>query len=101
MRNFAERLEVARVLFRAGVFKPMGPAKTVKTLRGAKAWGRSPAFGFIALARRHPDAIAVIDDEGSATFEQIDRRSNALAPGLREAGVCPGDVVGLIRLEGQ
>lgn len=96
MQNFAERLEVARVLFRAGVFKPMGPAKTVKILRGAKAWGRSPAFGFIALAIRQPDAIAVIDDEGSATFEQIDRRSNALARGLREAGVCPGDVVGLM-----
>jgi len=53
-------------------------------------------MGFIALAIRQPDAVAVIDDEGTATFDDINRRSNALARGLREAGVSPGDVVGVM-----
>jgi fatty-acyl-CoA synthase len=53
-------------------------------------------MGFIALAIRQPDTVAVIDDEGSATFDEVNRRSNALARGLREAGVSPGDVVGVM-----
>ena len=96
MGNFAEKLEVAKVLYRAGIFKPVRPDKTVRMIRAAKGWGRSPAMGFIALAIRQPDAIAIIDDEGSASFDEVNRRSNALARGLREAGVSPGDVVGVM-----
>lgn len=96
MGNFAEKLEVARVLYRAGVFKPIRPDKTIRIIRAAKGWGRTPAMGFIALAIRQPDTVAVIDDDGTATFDEVNRRSNALARGLREAGVCPGDVVGVM-----
>ena len=84
------------MLYRAGIFKPIRPDKTIRIIRAAKAWGRSPAMGFIALAIRQPDAVAIIDDEGSATFDEVNRRSNALARGLREAGVSPGDVVAVM-----
>jgi fatty-acyl-CoA synthase len=84
------------VLHRAGIFKPIRPDKTIRIIRAAKVWGRSPAMGFIALAIRQPDTVALIDDEGTATFDDINRRSNALARGLREAGVSPGDVVGVM-----
>ncbi|KPK50144.1 MAG: hypothetical protein AMJ63_15305, partial [Myxococcales bacterium SG8_38_1] len=87
MGNFGEKLEAAKVLYRAGIFKPIGPHKTIRIIRAAKAWGKSPAMGFIALAIRQPDTIAIIDDEGTATFDEVNRRSNALARGLREAGV--------------
>ncbi|MBW2160092.1 MAG: hypothetical protein JRH14_09035, partial [Deltaproteobacteria bacterium] len=56
MGNFAEKLEVARVLYRAGVLKPIRPDKTIRIIKAAKGWGRSPAMGFIALAIRQPDA---------------------------------------------
>jgi len=94
--NLAEKLEVLRVLYRAGVLKPIRPDKTIRIVRAAKGWGRSPAMGFIALAIRQPDTVAVIDDDGPATFDEVNRRSNALARGLREAGVSAGDVVGLM-----
>ncbi len=84
------------MLYRAGIFKPIRPDKTIRIVKAAKGWGRSPAMGFIALAIRQPDAVAVIDDDGSATFDEVNRRSNALARGLREAGVSPGDVVGVM-----
>jgi len=84
------------VLYRAGIFKPIRPDKTIRIVRAAKGWGRSPAMGFIALAIRQPDTVAVIDEDGAATFDEMNRRSNALARGLREAGVSPGDVVGVI-----
>ena len=96
MGSLAEKLEVARVLYRAGVLKPLGPGKTLRIIRAAKGWGRSPAMGFIALAIRQPDTPAVIDDDGSATFDEVNRRSNALTRGLQEAGVRAGDVVGIL-----
>ncbi len=96
MGGLAQKLEVARVLYRAGVLKPLGPGKTIRIMRAAKGWGRSPAMGFIALAIRQPDTPAVIDDDGSATFDEVNRRSNALARGLQEAGICAGDVVGIL-----
>jgi acyl-CoA synthetase (AMP-forming)/AMP-acid ligase II len=96
VKKLGEKLEVARVLYRAGIFKPIRPDKTIRIIRAGKAWGRSPAMGLIALAIRQPDAVAIIDDEGSATFDQVNRRSNALARGLREAGIVPGDVIGVM-----
>ena len=94
--NFGQKLEVVRVLYRAGILKPMRPDKTVRIAKLAKAWGRSPAMGMIAGAIKSPDTVAVIDDEGSVTFDEVNRQSNALARGLREAGVSPGDVVGVM-----
>ena len=96
MGSIAEKLEVVRVLYRAGVLKPIRPDKTIRIVKAAKGWGRSPAMGFIALAIRQPNALAIIDDDGPVTFDAVNRRSNALARGLREAGVSAGDVVGLM-----
>ena len=96
MGNFAQKLEVIRVLYRAGILKPMRPDKTIRIVKAAKGWGRSPAVGIIVGAIKQPDTVAVIDDEGSATFDEVNRHSNALARGLREAGVSPGDVVGVM-----
>ena len=79
MGNFGQKLEVVRVLYRAGIFKPMRPDKTVRIAKLAKAWGRSPAMGIVAGAIKQPDAVAVIDDEGLATFDEVNRHSNALA----------------------
>lgn len=96
MGTFGNQIEAARVLYRAGVFKPIRPDKTLRIIKAAKGWGRSPAMGFIALAIRQPDTVAVIDDDGEATFDEINRRSNALARGIQEAGISPGDVVGVM-----
>jgi len=92
--RLSDKLEAARVLHRAGTFKPIRPDETFRIIPAAKPWGRSPAMGFIALAIRHPNAIAIIDDEGTATFDEVSRRPNALARGLHKSGVSPGDVVG-------
>jgi amino acid adenylation domain-containing protein len=46
-------------------------------------------------ARRTPTRIAVEDASGTLTWEQVDRRSDALAGRLRRAGVRVGDVVAI------
>ena len=40
-----------------------------------------------AQARRAPDAVAVVDDHGQLTYGELDRRAEALAAHLHEAGV--------------
>ncbi|MDE2247007.1 MAG: amino acid adenylation domain-containing protein [Xanthomonadaceae bacterium] len=51
-------------------------------------------FGKVAAA--HPQATAVVDAGGSLSYAQLDRQAGRLAARLREAGVAPGDVVGVM-----
>lgn len=46
--------------------------------------------------RRHPDHTAVVDDNARLTHGELSERAWALARGLREAGVTPGDRVGVL-----
>jgi len=46
--------------------------------------------------RRYPDRIAVVDDRSRLTYAQLADRAYAVAAGLREAGVRPGDTVGVL-----
>ena len=59
-------------------------------------WGMSPAAAYAAGAARDPDRIAVVDDNESVTYLDIDRRSTAIAHALRERGVHAGDAVALL-----
>ena len=58
-------------------------------------FGSTTAGGFHAAAMRDPDGTALIDERGSLSFEEVDRMTNAIARGLTDAGVKPGDGVGL------
>ena len=64
---------------------PADPARQAGAPRLATLvrWGRSPAAGFIAGAVTSPHEPAVIDELGTLTFGEVDRRTNALAHGRR------------------
>ncbi|AOS63334.1 long-chain-fatty-acid--CoA ligase [Actinoalloteichus hymeniacidonis] len=47
-------------------------------------------------ARAHPERVAVIDDTGRHTYAELWTQTLALAAGLRESGVRPGDRVALM-----
>lgn len=46
-----------------------------------------------AVARRHPDRMAVIGPDMSFTYGELDLRSDQVATAFREAGLHPGDPV--------
>jgi len=46
--------------------------------------------------RRHPDRLAVVDDHGRLTHKELSERASALARGLIDLGVEPGDRVGVL-----
>jgi len=84
--------EVFQVLGGAGFLDPrflvsLGPAM--------RKFGTTTATGFHAAASRSPDGTALVDEAGGMTFRELDRSTNAIARALAEAGVAPGDGVGL------
>jgi fatty-acyl-CoA synthase len=89
LRRTAETFEV---LGAAGFLSPRFLATMLPAMR---KFGTTTATGIHAAAARTPHAPAVIDEAGSLSFGELDRRTNAIARALAAAGVKPGDGVGL------
>ncbi len=85
-----------KIMREAGIIRPIRPDKLVRMAATLVRWGRGPAAGFIAGALTSPHEPAVIDDLGTLTFGEIDRRTNALAHGLADHGVKEGDGVAIM-----
>ncbi|GAB2697793.1 hypothetical protein GCM10010442_14510 [Kitasatospora kifunensis] len=57
---------------------------------------RSVVELFREQVERTPERIALSGPEGEVSYAQLSRRADAIAAALRERGVGPGDVVGLL-----
>jgi acyl-CoA synthetase (AMP-forming)/AMP-acid ligase II len=86
----------ARVLGGSGILRPLSPTTLARIAKALKEWGTGPAGGFIAMALRDPDRVGLVDELGSLTFDELHRRSNALARALTERGVREGDSVAVM-----
>jgi acyl-CoA synthetase (AMP-forming)/AMP-acid ligase II len=96
LRALAQGPKSLAVLAGSGVIQPYGPARLRRVASAVLRWGAGPAGGYQALAARFPDEIGLIDERGSLTFGDVDRRSNALADALAGLGVREGDGVALM-----
>jgi fatty-acyl-CoA synthase len=76
-----------RAIRRSGLLQPVRPDRLARTATALRRWGITLAGGFVAAAQRFPERVAVVDGRGSLTFDELDRRSNALAWGLKDAGI--------------
>ena len=85
-----------KALIEAGVIRPMRPDKLARVFRELARWGASPAAGIIGASITHPDDVGLIDERGELTFDELNRRSNALARALAERGVGPGDGIAIM-----
>jgi len=86
----------AKVLREAGILEPLRPDKAAKIGVTFLRWGASPATGISTAAIHHPDATFIVDETGSLSFEQVHRRTNALAHAFERMGIGPGDGVGIM-----
>ncbi|MDQ1697569.1 MAG: hypothetical protein QOJ03_2922 [Frankiaceae bacterium] len=85
-----------KVLARTGLVSPVRPDRLVGMALSFSRWGTSPAAAYAAGAARDPGRLAAIDERGSVTYADVDRRSTALAHALAERGVSAGDAVALL-----
>ncbi|MEO6794765.1 MAG: long-chain-fatty-acid--CoA ligase FadD2 [Mycobacterium sp.] len=88
-------LHYARKIFESGVLKLESPRVIANAIADAARWGE---LGMIPAlnARRNPNGVAVIDDDGSITFKELDDAANAVANGLIAMGVRGGDGVAIL-----
>jgi fatty-acyl-CoA synthase len=84
------------VLREAGLLKPVRPDKMARMAATFARWGTTPATGIAVTAIHYPDEVALIDERGSLTFEEVHRRSNALAHAFAERGLGPGKGIGIM-----
>ncbi len=95
-RALTQRLKAAKVLLDTGMLAPTRPSRAVRSMGVMRRWGLTPAAAYGSVAARYPDRAALVDERGVLTFEQLDRRTNALARGLQRAGVSEGDGVAIM-----
>ncbi len=85
-----------RTLVEARMIGGTRPDRLVRRLAALNRWGPTPAGGYTSSAICHPDAISLIDELGSLTFDEVDRRTNALAHALSDLGINEGDGVAIM-----
>jgi acyl-CoA synthetase (AMP-forming)/AMP-acid ligase II len=94
--QLSQKLFTARMLAETGILRPTRPDKALRIANALRRWGPTPAAGYTASAIRHPDETAIIDELGTLTFDEVHRRTNALAHALSDAGVGEGDGVAMM-----
>jgi len=87
---------VGRALWRAGIVRPAPPKRIARSLAMLHHWGPSPAVAYALGALRHPDRAAIIDDCGALSFEEVHRRTNALARAFQSSGIGEDDTVAIM-----
>jgi acyl-CoA synthetase (AMP-forming)/AMP-acid ligase II len=96
-RRLAETRSVAgmavpalRAFARAGMLRPLPPARALQALAAARSLGLGAAAGCAVSAARDPHGLAVIDERGSVTFAELNDRAERIAAALRsEHGIGP------------
>jgi fatty-acyl-CoA synthase len=91
----------ARILLKAGLLRPARPDRLLGMALQVARWDLTPAGGYAVAAARDPHGLALVDDEGSLTFRELDRRTDQVAAELRSRGLRPGDSAGLLARNGR
>jgi fatty-acyl-CoA synthase len=99
LQQYAERgaseLHYLRKIIESGAFRLEPPLNYAAMAADIRKWGEIgmlPSFN----ARRTPNRAAIIDDEGTLTYKELDEAANALAHGLLAKGVGGGDGVAIL-----
>ena len=93
-RGFSE-LHYLRKIIESGALRLDSPQLVAAMIADGVRWGE---LGMIPAlnARRSPGRAAVVDDEGTLTFKELDDAAHAVANGLLEMGVRGGDGVAIL-----
>jgi fatty-acyl-CoA synthase len=93
--RLAETLGIVATMRRAGVIAPMPPDKYVRIAAAMQRENMAITSGFAAAAQRCPDRPGLVDELGTLTWREIDRRADALAAALQKLAPAP-TVIGIM-----
>src|SRR5258706_4822750 len=90
-----DELAALRTLHQAGMIGGTDARTSVAAIRALARWG--PLGGSIAVAAlKQPDYPGIVDELGSLSFGELDRRTNALADAWHARGLRAGDGVAVL-----
>jgi acyl-CoA synthetase (AMP-forming)/AMP-acid ligase II len=90
-----------RALLRSRLLTPPGPRGLLAVIRAA-ARGGTNLFTLLAVsAARWPNRIALVDDDGSVSYDELLSQTESLASELRAQGVEAGQAVGILCRNGR
>jgi acyl-CoA synthetase (AMP-forming)/AMP-acid ligase II len=92
----ASQVETTIVLAQRGLLRPVRPDRLVQMALAYRRFGASIASAFAVNAIARGDQAALVDDERSLTYKEVDTRTNALADGLAQHGLAAHDRVGVL-----
>src|SRR5438876_4129041 len=96
MDPITRRLHTVKTLVDTGIVRPVRPDKLVRIGLALHRFGPTPAAGYTGAAIRHPDDVAIVDELGTLTFDEVHQRTNALAHAFSDAGILEGDGVAIM-----
>ncbi|HTZ14989.1 MAG TPA: acyl-CoA ligase FadD12 [Mycobacterium sp.] len=73
-----------QTLSRARLIAPLRPDRLVRIAAAMQRAGRSVTAGFAVAAQRCPERPGLVDELGTLTWRQLDRRGDALAAALQQ-----------------
>jgi acyl-CoA synthetase (AMP-forming)/AMP-acid ligase II len=82
-------LGLVATMVRAGVIAPLRPDRYVRIAAAMARENMSITSGFAGAAQRCPDRPGLVDELGTLTFGELDRRSDALAAALQALPTTP------------
>jgi fatty-acyl-CoA synthase len=91
----ATEIKAIGIAKEAGLIGGSSPLEIVRIMRTMRTLGAMTA-ALVNSARKHPDRTAIIDELGSLTYAELDRRTNALANAWRERGLTSGDGIAIL-----
>lgn len=88
MRDMASPIDLNRwkdaasATARSGLLRPVGPRTGARILSSVWRTGLTPAAAIAIGAARHPQRVAIVDDEGATTYHELDHRVESIAGSL-------------------
>jgi len=94
--NIRQTAAAVRAVGQTGLFRPVRPLEYLRMAQLTLRWGPTLAAASAIAVLRAPHGIAVADDIGLLSWQDIDSAANAVADTLARQGVGPETTVGLM-----
>lgn len=89
-------IRLLRTFIASGLLAPLRPDKYVRIALAVRRDGITATTGIALAAVRCPNRPAVIDERGTLTWAELDRRSSALAAALEARAGGPPRIIGIM-----
>ncbi|MGQ0464571.1 MAG: AMP-binding protein [Sporichthyaceae bacterium] len=96
VRNAGEIASTVRATAASGIVELTRPQLIGRQLRVLRSEGANLPGAVAIAAALHPYDVAIVDDDGTRSWAELDSRGRRLAVGFADLGLGPGDRVGVL-----